>query len=236
MLRGLKNGLKERLYRRIGVNFNPYGVPFALGKHLGRNSRIVVVDVGAHRGDFTRSIVQFCGVRRGVLIEPQSEHASRLRGEFEGPQFEVVEAAISDRVGTTQLEINAFDATSSILRIRREMRELSGLDVRSIARVSCRTMTLDVVFEQTKLPHVDLLKVDVQGTENLVFRGGENTLANTSMVWTEVSFKRLYEDACLYSEIYDLLTQRGFALFELESGFRGPSGELIQADALFIRR
>jgi len=82
---------------------------------------------------------------------------------------------------------------------------------------------------------VDLLKLDVQGAEHMVLHGGQNTLSKTNMVWTEVSFKRLYEGACLHMEVYDLLARSGFALFELESGFRSASGELLQADALFIR-
>ena len=236
MLRILKNGLKQTLYRQIGISFNPHGVPFALGKHLKDRSGLFVIDVGAHQGDFTRAVVRLCGVRRGILVEPQPQHARRLRMEFKEPDFEVVEAAISDRVGMLLLEINAFDATTSILKTRREMPELAALDVRPIAKVGCRTTTLDLVFEQTKLPHVDLLKLDVQGAEHLVLHGGQKTLARTNMVWTEISFKRLYEDACLHHEIYDLLAQKGFALFELESGFRSPSGELIQADALFIRK
>ena len=74
--------------------------------------------------------------------------------EFKEPNFAVVEAAISDRVGMSELEINAFDATTSILKTRREMPELAALDVRPIAKVDCRTTTLDLIFEQSKLPPV----------------------------------------------------------------------------------
>jgi len=236
MFRALKNGLKQTLYERIGVSFNPHGVPFALGKYLKDRSDLVVIDVGAHQGDFTRAVVRLCGVGRGILVEPQPQHARCLRMEFREPKFEVVEAALSDRVGRLLLEINAFDATTSILKTCRNMPELAALDVRSIAKVDCCTTILDLVVEQSKLSHVDLLKLDVQGAEHLVLHGGQNALAMTNMIWIEVSFKRLYENACLNHEIYDLLTHKGFALFELESGFRSPSGELIQADALFIKK
>ena len=77
--------------------------------------------------------------------------------------------------------------------------------------------------------------MDVQGAEHLVIRGGRETLTRTKMVWTEISFKRLYEGACLHHEVVDLLSESGFKLYDLETGFRSPQGELLQADALFIR-
>jgi hypothetical protein len=40
----------------------------------------------------------------------------------------------------------------------------------------------------------------------------------------------------MYNELIDLLQSAGFALFELEPGFRNASGELVQADALFMRQ
>jgi len=63
-----------------------------------------------------------------------------------------------------------------------------------------------------------------------------NVLTKTRMVWTEISFKQLYQGSCLYYEVFDLLTSAGFSLYDLETGFRSPQGELIQADALFIQK
>jgi len=42
----------------------------------------------------------------------------------------------------------------------------------------------------------------------------------------------LYDESCLYNEAIDLLAQNGFSLYEVEAGFRGPAGQLMQADAL----
>jgi FkbM family methyltransferase len=235
MVRSLKNLLKGWIYRRAGVPFNPYSVPYALGKHLKLREPISLIDVGAHRGEFTRSLSAMCGITRGVLVEPQPDKAALLRRLFTAPRFQVVEAALNDRPGEVELEINAFDATTSILKTRRDLPELRGLDVSVGAKIKCRTLTLDVVYADNGFEQLDLLKLDVQGAEHLVIRGGVESLANTRMVWTEVSFESLYENSCLYHEIFDTLKAAGFGLFELEPGFRSPEGKLVQADALFIR-
>lgn len=235
MFIALKNLLKARLFERAGIPFNRYGVPFTLGRHLKPRSPISLVDVGAHQGEFTRSLEAMCGIERGVLIEPQPAKAARLREMFPISRFQVLEAALSDRSGEAELEINAFDATTSILKMRRNLPELAALDLSVAARTKCRTLTLDTALAEADFDQLDLLKLDVQGAEHLVLQGGTKALAKTKMIWTEVSFEQLYEGACLHDQVFDLLKAAGFALFELEPGFRSPTGKLVQADALFIR-
>ncbi len=235
MFRGLKNQLKKKLFEKIGVSYNPHGVSFTLGKFLKNRTNISLIDVGAHQGNFTTGIDNLCGIDRGVLVELQPARAALLRQQFLPPRFQVVQAAMSDQAGELELEINNFDATTSILKTKRDLPELAALDVRAIAKITCPAVTLDMVFHAAGLSNVDLLKLDVQGAEHLVIRGGQDTLAKTTMVWTEISFKRLYEEACLYNEVFDLLTDAGFRLYDLETGFRTSQGELVQADALFIR-
>jgi FkbM family methyltransferase len=235
MYSGLENRFKEKLYGRIGVSFNPHGVPFTLGKYLKDRTNITLIDIGAHQGIFTTAIDRLCGVHRGVLVEPQPARAAQLRLQFLPPRFQVVQTAVSAKAGELELEINSFDATTSILKTKRDLPELAAVDVRAVAKVACSVATLDSVFRGAGFSHVDLLKLDVQGAEHLVISGGKETLNQTTMVWTEISFKRLYEGACLYNEVFDLLETAGFSLFELEPGFRGPRGELVQADGLFIK-
>ncbi len=191
--------------------------------------------MGAHQGLFTKAVNRHCGIRRGVLVELQPSHAAQLRKQFLPPRYHVVEAAVYDRAGELEVEINQFDATTSVLNTMRDSPGLGALDVRVASKVSCQSVTLDAIFNETGLFHVDLLKLDVQGAEHLVIRGGGKTLANTAMIWTEISFKRLYKGSCLYNEVFDLLGDAGFKLYDLETGFRSPRGELLQADALFLR-
>lgn len=235
MLHVIKNLIKAKLYGRIGVRFNQYGVPFALAKYLKGQSSITLVDVGAHQGVFTTAVDHFCGISHGLLIEAQPSHVTRLLKEFPQPKFQVVHAAVSDVVGQVEFEVNGFDATTSILKTKRHLPELAALDVHVVEKIICQSLTLDAIYSQIDFGSVDLLKIDVQGAEHLVLRGAHNILTQTKMIWTEISFKALYEGSCLYNEVFDMLNQAGFKLHEIEPGFRGPTGELLQADALFIR-
>ena len=67
----------------------------------------------------------------------------------------------------------------------------------------------------------------------LVLAGAEQALKHTSFAWIEVSFKQLYDNSILFSDIYNMMAQAGFILIEISPGHRSLKGELLQADALF---
>jgi FkbM family methyltransferase len=235
MLSPFKKLVKRYIFSKAGIDFNPYGVPYALGKYLAHLSNLTLIDVGASRGDFIRSVDQMCGVAHGVLVELQPERARELRSEFREPRFDVLECALSNRPGQLEVEINHDDLTTSILPTKRDLPEVAAIDVRSKGTIVCESLTLDMVADRVGMRNLDLLKLDVQGAEHLVIEGGTNTLSRTKMIWTELSFVSLYDGSCLYSDIVSILQRMGFALFELTPVFRGPRGELLQSDALFMR-
>jgi len=232
----IKEPILRCLYQRIGITYNSVGVPLAMTKYLKKGVPLTLVDIGARTGEFTRVIEAYCGIERALLVEPQPEHAAFLRRKFPSPRFDVAQCALSDRPGSMELEINVFDATTSILETRRDIPEASRFDVSLARRVPCELQTLDALMQKHKFGPVDLLKVDVQGAEHLVFAGAAETLPSVKMIWCEVSFRPLYVGSALFAGIYEQMMAAGFAMLELEGGYRTLEGELLQADALFIRR
>ena len=237
-IRKSKDLIKEFLCRKLHVEFNSVGFPLALARRLERGKPIVLVDVGAFEGWFTRVVSRHCGVREGVLVEPMPQRIESLHREFPPPRYQTFCCAASDRAGVVDFEVNQFEASSSMLPMLRELEQVQGtvMQCPSTGTIECPTRTLDSITSQAGLPAIDLLKVDVQGAEHLVLAGAHDTLARTHLIWIEVSFRPLYVGASVFSEIYEQLDALGFSLAELEPGFRSQTGELLQADALFMKR
>jgi FkbM family methyltransferase len=235
MFKRIKSIIKTKALRTVGMTYNDVGVSFVLATHLSRLHNIVLIDVGAHTGDFAMSIDRLCGIQNGVLFEPQPKHAELLRRKMDRSRFKVHECVVADSDSTRTLEINEFDATSSTLSAMRDSPHLAGVNVRLRNAVECRSTTLDSALEDERFVGIDLVKIDVQGAEMDVIKGATTTLSKTTMVWIEVSFKPLYQGSCVFGEVYDIMSQQGFRLVELDPGFRSPSGELLQADALFTK-
>jgi FkbM family methyltransferase len=205
-----------------------------LDAYLPKDRPIVLVDIGAHHGGFTGNMQVSWQIERAVLVEPLPPQVAALRKRFAAPWCEVVHAAVGAETGETVLHEYGFAETSSILPIRQGLSELNGFDTRPKNEVRCPMMTLDSIT--ANLDRIDLLKIDVQGAEHLVLQGGAAALRKTHLVWTEVSFKPLYDGSSVFSEIYAALNEAGFQLLDLTPGFRSATGELVQADALFQRR
>jgi FkbM family methyltransferase len=83
-----------------------------------------------------------------------------------------VRVALSDQTGEATLYVNAAlkDALNSL-------ENPSHTDAEVVGRERVQTITLDDFVERERIPRVDVMKVDVEGAELLVFRGGRKLLA-----------------------------------------------------------
>jgi len=218
--------------------FNRFRIPASLFANLDPSRELVLVDVGAFIGEFTATLAQRYRISRGVLIEALPRRADQLKATFRPPTFEVFGCVVSNRPGPVEFEVNEVEGTSSILPMLRDLPELAGTPMTcpTLARVQYDATTLDEIASQAKLDRVDLIKIDVQGAEQLVLEGSTSLLARTSLIWSEVSFQPLYQDSCTLQSLQAWLRSQQFEMIALEPGFRSAHGELLQADALFARR
>ena len=107
------------------------------------------------------------------------------------------------------------------------------------------TVRLDDI---TEINDVDFIKIDVQGSELAVFKGGSRALHSALVVQTEVEFVELYKgqplfadvDACLRASGFQFHTFNGFgtrtfkpmvAANNLNAGIR----QMLWSDAIYVR-
>src|SRR5262249_5778065 len=102
------------------------------------------------------------------------------------------------------------------------------------APVSMDIVPLDEIVAQEHLPGPDLIKLDVQGFELEVLRGGTRTLKRARWVLSEVSFRPFYEGQVLFSELAAFLATHGFETYAFGHSVRAGV-PLLQLDVLFRR-
>lgn len=213
-----------------------FGLEAGLVPFLARGAPITLIDVGASSGLFTSAVQAHCGIRQALLVEPQPRRCRELERRFPEPRFVIAETALSDQRGSVPMDILNFDYSSSILPVLPEVGgadELLDLGVREKLVVPLRTLD-DLVEEVGWRAPIDLIKIDTQGAELLALKGAVTTLKRTSMVWTEVSFRPMYQGSAVFSDVHAFLFSQGFRLYSLHEGFRGLDREMLQADALFL--
>ena len=92
--------------------------------------------------------------------------------------------------------------------------------------------TLDNWCVKKKISEIDIMWIDVQGAELLVFQGAEEILKNTRIIMTEVGLKPYYEGHTLKPAIDKFLLARGFR--ELDSAFE-LNGFDYEANTIYIK-
>jgi FkbM family methyltransferase len=98
----------------------------------------------------------------GILVEPLSEHASRLRSERSAKVFEVAAGAPQD--AGKQLPLLVADALSTL---RPDIK--AGIEPQEQRLVP--VMTLDAMLIDAGIERIDFLSIDVEGAELDVLKG-----------------------------------------------------------------
>ena len=218
--------LFDKQYRRAFRNL----------RHLPRLEYRSVIDGGANRGSFTDAFLQLHRPEKLVLVEAIPDLAEKLRARYAGkPGISVISAALSNRNGEAQFEINRSEASSSLLPIDPRNTEWFSRDLRVAQTVQVPTLTLPSLMEEQGFQTVDLLKLDLQGAERFVLTGGEAVLDRVRVIYTEIFFEQLYASAWLFSEMNEFLADRGFKLCGLSNIVHARDGDLLQANATFRR-
>lgn len=156
---------------------------FELLEPLGASlpGQAVVVDVGAHRGEFMAAIKQLRPSAQVISFEPDPDvFADLATNAVAWPGVTARCAAIGEKAGSMKLHRAPLSVMSSL---RPSWPHNSNSDT-----VDVDVITLDEAC--VDLNHVDLLKIDVEGYEDAVLEGASATLKRSRFALIELSLAR----------------------------------------------
>jgi len=135
---------------------------------------MVVVDIGANVGLYTFEASRAVGKKGKVIaFEPDPYNFEVLSLRLKNWRFKnvtVVNKALSDTKGQTKLFIDKFSPGGHSFSSENLYSGKSSVEV--------PTIRLDDFLDEAGIEKVDVIKIDVQGAEGLVFEGAEKTLKN----------------------------------------------------------
>jgi len=207
-----------------------------------------VVDIGANPidGDPPYKAMHADGFCTVVGFEPQADALAELQRR-QGSREEYLPYAVGDGE-THRLFITRASGMTSILRpdVTRLALFNGFSDWGSVVReVEVRTRRLDDI---PAVGEFDLLKIDIQGGELMVFQNGRTALSSAVAIQTEVSFIPLYENQPAFGHVDLELRSQGFVPHSFPSvkrwaiaptvfggDFRIGQNQLLEADIVYIR-
>jgi FkbM family methyltransferase len=181
-----------------------------------------ILDIGAHTGEWFRFIKGIYPNSQVFSIEANPNCTTKLSRT--NPNSLI--AFLGSQEGETQFYINPEDPVCTGSSAYKEQ---TGYYDNSIP------WTLPVVTLDSLNQTFDLIKMDVQGAELDIIKGGENTIKQASILQLELSMLEYNQNAPLASEIISYLFNLGFNLFDVGS-FYYWDDKLNQSDMLFVNR
>ena len=220
----IPSSLKNKLRYHLGVPSQQKS--FKNLRNLGFNPK-TILDIGAYEGLWAVALKKTFPEARILMLEGQTSKDDILRKvckDNSGIDYQIALLGATE----TLVSFNIYDTASSVLE---ENNETGAL-------VEQRKLTcLDNLLENTDFNTPDLIKLDTQGYELEILRGGENNLKNAKAVLMEVSLLDIYKDCPLVSDVIAYMAERNFVLYDICSLMRRPlDGALHQSDFLFIRK
>lgn len=172
------------------------------------------VDVGAHKGEILKTIVQVAPFGRHLAFEPVPALCEELKKLF--PQVEVHQTALCDHGGEGRFVHVLSNPGYSGLKERRYRY------AEKLQEINVKTARLDdIVPEATP---ISLIKIDVEGAEFQVLRGAEGVLRRNHPV---VIFEHEPGGALSYgtepTQICDFLDWCGLRVYLMSDWLQGRS-------------
>ena len=212
----------QKLYRTLDKSI----------KNLIISKNPLIFDVGAHTGE---SITRFRRIYPNCEIhsfEPQQRSFEKLN-QFNNSNTKINNFALGEKKETKNFYIHSNDSTSSFYKFSSE-----NINEKNNYIEKVKIETLDEYVRQNQIDFIDILKIDVQGYEDQVLKGGINTIKNKiKIIELEIIFIDYYEKKTCFSDIENILKPLDFELHTISSPvLNDATDQLKWLDAIYISK
>ena len=230
VLRSLARALGLRSKRRDAE-------AFAAQQRLVRNERPIIFDVGAHRGETAQRYRALFPHATIHCFEPFPESFAVLSATHsQDAGVQPHRLALGAAPGHATLNVNRSAATNSLLATDDRAAPYWGGELLVTDKtIDVPVTTLDAFCAERSLVHIDILKLDVQGTELEVLEGAAGLLRKqvVDVVYMELIVAPTYIGQHALHDYLRLFGAHGYALFDFYNPVR-KNGRLLQTDNLMV--
>jgi FkbM family methyltransferase len=200
----------------------------------------VVFDIGANVGDvslymlhyFPQAIVfgfEPCGATQERVLDNVKKAGYRER-------FKPFRLGFFDEETEGILQLTSAHGANSLVAAGEEYRAMNP-HVTAVATEQIPLMRLDDFVINEAIEHIDLVKIDVEGVEQQVLRGGAETFrTKVDTVVMEISFVRCSRQDGEYIQLFQRLHEYGFApaeIYDISHAESQSTWKLAQFDCVF---
>ena len=185
-----------------------------------------VLDIGAHVGDFSSEVLRRAPECEIIMVEANKNCEPYLQ-KLNRP-YEIL--ALSNKTGTAELFVEKANAIGTGTSLYRE-----NTDWYADGKFEKVEVELDTLDNRSYFSGevIDLVKLDVQGSELDILEGGRKTITRSNYVLMEVSLLPYNEKAPLIDSLVPVMKQYGFHIEDILDYAKINGNQIFQMDLLF---
>ena len=189
-----------------------------------------VVDVGANRGNWTRTALKYFPQSRFTLFEPQEKMREEVADLLARPGIEFHCMGAGPVNSSMRLTQHERDDSHTFALSPRQAQEFG------YPQVEVPVVALDDFFEERDLPKIDILKIDAEGWDLEVLKGAKKIIGEADIVLMEASvLNPIFTNTI--EEVISAMSRLGLVLFDITDLNRtAKHGALWLVELAFVKR
>ena len=240
--------MKKLIYYILNYTFHRFEPEIM--KILKNEKKLVIFDVGCFRGIFTKKILKLIDKKKFkfFLFDINKNTKKYISNLISSKNINYNEIALSNKNGTAKYNYNSFfessgSSLSSLYKddnrwisSRKFILNILLQSTNDYINYSVPTLTLDTFVKKKKIKLIDILKVDIDGSEYEFLKGGNNTLKKNKVkvILIEINDKKKnYVNK--EKKIINFLKKRNFTFLKKHTNLSVAMFSNLQSgDYLFI--
>jgi FkbM family methyltransferase len=181
-----------------------------VSKFLAEADSNLILDVGAHKGEYTDQLLKKLPNSRIYLFEPTKNLFEYLVNKYERNQnIHVENYSLSDSHGTKTIYYNSENDSQATLTKREEPHRNKYFNKTEIIK---STKLSTFWKEELNNQRIDLLKLDIEGEEFVVLFDIKDNLQNINLIQFEIGEANIATKT-FFKNFWELLTDSKFEIY-----------------------
>jgi FkbM family methyltransferase len=206
-----------------------------LARFLNPSEKVLLLDVGANVGDFTAAFLAHYKQGRAICFEPVQSTFDGLTRRFAANNRVLTHrCALSDAEGEGTIHLHADNTLNTLTQYTEAANAFYKTETEPSESTPCKTLDSFALDQgAAKL----LVKIDVQGLETEVIRGGLKTMKGADVVLLECAFANEYQSKePSFAPICAMLKDCDLYPIVFQDYGRSLSNYAFERDVLFVKR